>query len=133
MLEKAGLEPYKQAIASWIYPSAKLVLEPVPDDSLPVGSSKVGGNPDLPGEVNWPRWKVSEMTFIAQINLEECPSELALPGSGLLSFFYAAEPMFEDKDFYGDPHTCRVIGGFREILECIFAGAKGAMGRRGLY
>jgi uncharacterized protein YwqG len=109
LLEQAGLEQYKQAIASWIYSTAQLILEPVPDVSIPVGSSKVGGNPDLPEEVEWPRWKNDEMTFIAQINLAECPSELSLPQSGLLSFFYAVQSMFKDEYFFGDPDTCCVI------------------------
>lgn len=109
LLEQAGLEQYKQAIASWIYPTAQLILEPVPEVSISIGSSKVGGNPDLPEDVEWPRWKDYEMTFISQINLAELPSELSLPTSGLLSFFYAVEPMFEDEDFFSDPHTCRVI------------------------
>lgn len=110
LLEQAGLEQYKQAIASWIYPTAQLMLESVSDVSIPIGSSKVGGNPDLPKDMEWPRWKDYEMTFISQINLAEIPAELSLPTTGLLSFFYAVEPMFKDKDFFfGDPQTCRVI------------------------
>lgn len=109
MLEQAGLGAYKQAIARWIYPTAYLNLQPAHDSSIPVGSSKVGGRPDLPEDVEWPTWKDYEMTFIAQINLAECPRDLSLPESGLLSFFYAVEPMFDDEDFYGDPNTCRVL------------------------
>ncbi|MBH5316517.1 DUF1963 domain-containing protein [Paenibacillus sp. GSMTC-2017] len=109
LLEKAGLEKYKQSIATWIYPTAQLILEPVLDTYIPVGSSKVGGNPDLLENVNWPIWKKYDMTFIAQINLDECPFELDLPCGGLLSFFYAVKPMFEDIEFFGDPDTCHVV------------------------
>lgn len=52
--------------------------------------------------------------------MAEIPAELSLPTAGLLSFFYAVEPMFKDKDFFfGDPQTCRVIfteaGRFNQI------------------
>lgn len=67
-------------------------VRPVLDDSIPVGGSKVGGNPDLLDDVECPRWKDNDMTFIAQINLAECPSDMSLPTSGLLSFFYAVKP-----------------------------------------
>jgi len=109
LLEEAGLERYKSALASWIYPTAQLVLEPESDQFIPIGSSKVGGNPDLLPEIEWPMWNDYPMTFIAQIHLAECPAELSLPKDGLISFFYAVQAMFEDDDFYGDPKTCRVL------------------------
>ncbi|MUG66867.1 DUF1963 domain-containing protein [Paenibacillus campinasensis] len=109
-LEDSGLGQYKEAISSWIYPTAELLLEPVPDTSIPIAGSKIGGCPDLAEDTTWPTWKDYHMTFIAQINLAECPSQLSLPSSGLLSFFYTAEAMYEgDFDFYKDPGTCRVI------------------------
>ncbi|WP_407083006.1 YwqG family protein [Paenibacillus polygoni] len=76
---------------------------------IPIGESKVGGNPDLTDDMEWPLWKDYDMTFIAQINLADCPVNMSLPQEGLLSFFYAAKAMYEDDDFYNDPHTCRVI------------------------
>lgn len=91
-LEQAGLGQYKAGIASSIYPTAQLILEPVLDDSILVGGSKVGGNPDLLDGVEWPRLKEYDMTFIAQINLAECPSDMSLPTSGLLSFFNSVQP-----------------------------------------
>jgi len=49
------------------------------------------------------------MSFVAQINLADLPDPTPLPQGGLLSLFYAVEPMYEDEDFYGDPNTCHVI------------------------
>lgn len=108
-LEEAGLKEYSSAIVNWIFPTAELILNPVPDITIPIGASKVGGNPDLPNNMQWPKWKDYEMTFIAQINLAECPVSIPLPKSGLLSFFYAVEPMYEDDEFYDNPNTCKVF------------------------
>ena len=109
LLDESGLEAYREAIASWIFPSYQLHLKPSQEEDLPAGSSKVGGRPDLPTDVEWPMWKDYHQSFLAQINLADVPSASTLPASGLLSFFYAAEAMIEDPEFYGDPHTCRVI------------------------
>ncbi|MBB3112200.1 uncharacterized protein YwqG [Paenibacillus phyllosphaerae] len=109
-LERSGLGQYTQAIGGWIFPTAQLHLEPASDEEISVGSSKAGGNPDLPEAIAWPRWKDFDMTFIAQINLRDCPAlDESLPASGLLTFFYAVAGMYEDDEFYGDPLTCRVI------------------------
>ncbi|WP_309119327.1 YwqG family protein [Paenibacillus sp.] len=109
LLKEAGLESYTSALDSWIYPIAQMVLEPESDHLIPIGSSKVGGDPDLPQQLEWPTWKNYSMTFIAQINLADCPAELSLPKVGLLSFFYAVQAMDEEEDFYRNPETCRVI------------------------
>jgi len=87
LLEEAGLERYKTALASWIYPTARIVLQPESDKLISIGRSKVGGQPDLLEEIEWPSWKHYPMTFIAQIDLADCPAELSLPDAGLLSFF----------------------------------------------
>lgn len=55
-----------------------------------LGSSRIGGWPDLPAGVEWPRWQDRPMAFLAQINLAEAHAvepELRLPAAGLLSFF----------------------------------------------
>ncbi|GGG88731.1 YwqG family protein [Paenibacillus radicis (ex Gao et al. 2016)] len=119
LLEQSGLEQYKTSFAQWIFPTAQLILEPKSDELLQIGESKVGGDPDLLEEVEWPKWKGYDMTFIAQINLAECPTNLSLPSAGLLSFFYGVEGMYEDPDFYGDPHTSRVIYTSPDQLEYI--------------
>jgi hypothetical protein len=63
------------------------------EETLPVGSSKIGGTPDLPPDISWPEWKGVPLAFIAQINLRDTAqldSDDLLPKSGLLSFFYEA-------------------------------------------
>jgi hypothetical protein len=41
---------------------------------IPLGSSKLGGQPDLPEDAAWPLWDDMPMSFVAQINTRELPS-----------------------------------------------------------
>ncbi len=92
-----------------------LQLQPVDEDQMLVGQSKIGGRPDLPAALAWPTEtvveqekekvlyffskrnnveKVKPLSFIAQINLGDVASydtEELLPQSGMLYFFYNAE------------------------------------------
>ncbi|GGO02223.1 hypothetical protein GCM10010969_25350 [Saccharibacillus kuerlensis] len=110
-LEDAGLAKYRPDIAKLLFPSLKMKLHAVSDTEIVIGSSRVGGGADLPGDADWPEWDECPYTFIAQINLSELPEGhgLLLPEDGLLSFFYASAAMYEDYAFHGDPTTCRVI------------------------
>lgn len=92
----------------------RLQLERVRDEnSIPVGASKIGGKPDLPSSVKWPKEKCKvrkkkflifktsspkqteiPLSFIAQINLSEVShldAEGLLPRKGMLYFFYSAD------------------------------------------
>lgn len=93
----------------------RLQLQPIEEDQIFIGQSKIGGLPDLPADIVWPNEtvveqekekvlfffskgnavkKVKPLSFIAQINLEEvasCDTEELLPKSGMLYFFYNAE------------------------------------------
>ena len=65
-----------------------------------VGQSKIGGQPDVPGDFVWPYYEGKDwdevianrpLTFMAQINLAEAAAldkDGLLPKQGLLSFFY---------------------------------------------
>jgi uncharacterized protein YwqG len=58
------------------------------------GESKLGGLPDLPVSLEWPKFKGRPMSFLAQIRLSALASQsLAsnLPGAGILYFFYDQE------------------------------------------
>jgi uncharacterized protein YwqG len=69
------------------------------DSEPPVGTTKIGGGPDLPGGVPWPEWVPHEgehagelrpLAFICQVNLAELASAAPmpeLPEHGVLSFF----------------------------------------------
>jgi uncharacterized protein YwqG len=82
------------------------------DDPTAVGSSKLGGLPDLPTSTPWPTrpayqypkdsnghleevaWEEQPLTFLAQLNLRDLARvgcQLPIPESGLLSFFYDAQ------------------------------------------
>lgn len=56
--------------------------------------SKIGGVPNLPDSLLWPKHKEKSLSFIAQINLQELPGNLPkeiLPQKGMLYFFYDAK------------------------------------------
>lgn len=112
-LTGAGIEPtLAAALAELVRPSIALLPEAtVADGALPVGSTKLGGSPDLPGGMPWPvrrpyrlvvprgnRTPMQQerpLAFLAQIAMSDAiavgGTDLALPKWGLLSFFYDAE------------------------------------------
>lgn len=83
------------------------------DAESPVGSSKIGGKPDLPSDFEWFYFKGKSydgaienrpLSFLAQINCEEASKydkNSLLPSKGILYFFYELETMtwgFDPKD-----------------------------------
>ena len=69
-----------------------------------VGSSKLGGQPDLPDNLNWPTVDNKPMVFFGQVNLSEIKDldkENILPKNGILYFFtYFPNPDSEDEADY---------------------------------
>lgn len=66
-------------------------------DDAAVGTSRIGGEPDLPCVFSWPLRDGRPLSFVAQINLSDVcglGGADALPGAGWLWFFY---------DFEGEP------------------------------
>lgn len=61
-----------------------------------IGCSKLGGQPDLPKSIQWPKFDNKSMVFYGQINFEEISKiypESELPKNGILYFFsYFNEP-----------------------------------------
>jgi len=53
--------------------------------------SRLGGRPNLPGEIDWPTSREGPLAFLAQFDLGGLPpiADLNLPSSGSLYFFYA--------------------------------------------
>ena len=62
-----------------------------------IGLSKLGGNPDVPSEFEWPYWKERPLSFLMQLNLKDLNdfeySQFCLH-KGFLYFFY--DPLQED-------------------------------------
>ncbi|GGS07152.1 DUF1963 domain-containing protein [Deinococcus sedimenti] len=73
-----------------------LTFTPQDDATLPLGTSKVGGHPDLRPD-SWPRDAGGQpMTFAAQFNLTDLQAfdeDHLLPQAGLLSFFLGERAM----------------------------------------
>ncbi|PFK43949.1 hypothetical protein COI93_09350 [Bacillus cereus] len=64
------------------------------DEQIAIGTSKLGGFPDLPNDLKIPTYKDTPLHFIGQLNLEEVQpyhKENLLPTKGMLYFFYDAE------------------------------------------
>src|SRR5579864_36438 len=104
IFEQAGIARLLKDIDALARPSIRLYTTPVDEASLPIGTSKVGGLPDLPPDLSWPEFDGLPQSFIAQIRLSEVQpydTEEALPPKGMLWFFYDAT-----QETYGDdPHN----------------------------
>jgi uncharacterized protein YwqG len=112
-LKANGLDKYFDKLEPIVRNTIRLYLTSCTQDDIPVGQSKIGGQPDLPESFSWftetntittkKLWifgKDTEQTitkslsFIAQINLSEISqfdSENLLPKNGILYFFYSDE------------------------------------------
>lgn len=92
-LSAAGFGQRSGEIATLARPSIRLAATPTNGAAQPLGASRLGGQPDLPG-VAWPDKDGAALAFIAQIRLEDVApldTEHLLPPSGWLSFFYDAQ------------------------------------------
>lgn len=90
--EAAGLGAFWPRLAPHCRPSIR-VQPQAPAETLPPGTSHLGGLPDLPAAAVWPAWQGRSLSFLAQINLAELaefPAAAPLPPTGLLSLFYDA-------------------------------------------
>lgn len=90
-LSKDGLRPIATELSNLSKECVRMRSAPCANESMPVGTSKLGGLPDLPPGLAWPKWKTGYLTFVAQVNLAELPAIDLLPNVGMLSFFYDSE------------------------------------------
>jgi len=125
-LEEHGLLDYKDELQVRTRSCIRLHLESKDEADLPIGTSKIGGRPDLPESIEWPYETEREanprdryfnqeleskpllpLSFVAQLNLEEISrfdEENLLPRTGWLYFFYSAEQSvwgFDPRDSSG--------------------------------
>jgi uncharacterized protein YwqG len=94
LLRATELSRVAEELEFLVMPSIRLKATRISENDLHLGTSKLGGLPDLPPHLQWPTWKGTPLAFIAQINLAEVhafDSEEMLPASGILYFFYDAE------------------------------------------
>lgn len=108
----AGLSRLLKDIDLVTCASIRLYTTPVNESTLSVGTSKLGGVPDLPPEVNWPERKDLPQSFIAQIHLNDVrpyDTNKLLPQDGMLWFFYDAQ-----QQTFGEAPTD--LGGWRVIF-----------------
>ncbi len=77
-----------------LLPSIRLHARRVEPDELPLGASRLGGQPDLPPSLPWPRREGVQLAFLAQIRLSDfgrLPEMSEFPFGGWLYFFYDAQ------------------------------------------
>lgn len=95
MSEREKLVEKMKEIWSRIGKNEILMTHEITDEELPVGCSKIGGDPDVPQDFVWPvRADERPLSFLAQVNLDDAAKldvDRLLPSSGLLSFFYDYE------------------------------------------
>ena len=95
LLAKYGLVELEDLISSLTLPATGFYFIPNAEQSETL-CSKLGGNPSLPSDFEWPKHKGRPLDFLLQINLSEIipfSSAQLLPETGLLSFFYDLEEM----------------------------------------
>jgi len=115
MFQEAGLDDYSETFQRMIKPSIRLITVRESENKLKIGQTKLGGQPDLPPNIEWPYWKQYPMSFIAQINLQEMPNIQTdndiLPTRGIIYFFYTANPeaIYEEGDFDNNFETSKVL------------------------
>jgi hypothetical protein len=88
-LTAIGLGRIANQVESAVKQSALLVATDRSEDA----TTRLGGMPNLPSEIEWPRWKGKPLAFVAQIDLAALPiiENLCLPRNGALFFFYDGE------------------------------------------
>src|SRR5262245_29681 len=79
LIDEVGLSHEKATILSLCQPSIRLLLTEADDATIPIGTSKLGGLPDFPPEMQFPVYKDMAISFIGQINLAELA---AIPVAG---------------------------------------------------
>jgi uncharacterized protein YwqG len=102
LISEHGLDSVADRILSAVAPAMALIKQPRRDDFL--GTSRLGGLPDVPPGFAWPRREGGPLALLAQINCREAaPSDEdhLLLDSGILHFFYDLQKQpwgFDPKD-----------------------------------
>lgn len=95
-IRSVGLNRLEEEIIRLAQPCIYMIREAVDDDKLPLGSSKLGGLPDLPADFQWPYYNSVPLTFIGQFNFSEFAKldlDGILPAQGILYYFIETDEM----------------------------------------
>ncbi|KWU53607.1 cytoplasmic protein [Bacillus mycoides] len=96
LIDKYELTHLKQELINTVFPCLKVVLKQ--QEIIAIGSSKMGGVPDLPNTFEYPTYKENPLRFIAQFNLSDLQNvgmDHNLPKTGML-YFFSIENYFEE-------------------------------------
>lgn len=91
LIKQFGLETLVAQLTWLVLPSIRIKTHSVDESTLPLGTSKFGGVPDLPPQFSYPLFDQNPLSFVAQINLralKQYPIASVLPADGILYFFY---------------------------------------------
>src|SRR5579859_7728057 len=91
LIEEVGWADRVDQLLSFVKPSIAISTHRVGEQSLALGTSKIGGAPDLPYDIAWPEYRGNALDFVAQINLSdirEYDVEHLYPSTGIVYFFY---------------------------------------------
>ena len=107
LLKQHGLETYADLVRDELEPAVRLVARPS-RHAVPLGRSKLGGEPHLPEATAWPMHRTGRpMHFLAQVRLSGLPKghlpRGLLPESGWLYFWWDSTCWaIESDDWQGD-------------------------------
>ena len=125
--EKASSDELIEILEMLKKKEIRITYQETEEELLDVTVSKIGGNPALPADFIWPRYKGEAfngeekerpLSFMAQINLSdiaEYDEEDVLPKTGMLSFFY--ELMTMKWGFAPEDKGCARVYYFPEEVE----------------
>lgn len=91
VIEESVLADRIDGLMAATQPAIRLHTDPVKVDKLPLGASRMGGRPDMPVDLPWPKRLGRPLEFLAQINFRDAASVARLPGmpeAGWLAVFY---------------------------------------------
>ena len=102
-LEDGGIQKNdKEDLIKMIRPTIGIKTKTREDKNIKIGTSKIGGKPDLPQDFIWPKVNNKSMLFCAQYNLSELTkfdNENILPGNGFFYIFLGLDDQY--KEFNG--------------------------------
>ncbi len=98
LIERHGLVEYQEQLHRIARTMIRIEAERSSDDLIPVGASKMGGDPDVPVAFDWPVGDERPLVFLMQLNLADVAgfrtSQFAAR-DGMLYFFNDTEPISE--------------------------------------